>query len=477
MLRSKSRGRAFRLIVLVLFLTALACSPLEGLIVDLGPTVEITSPATGSAAEVGEAVEIASTSTAEAGIERVELLVERDVVREDAPPSGNPTSFRLVQTWLPDMEGEFEISVVAYDANGQASDEATIVLQVGAGAAEAETPTPTPTEAPEECTLDAAFVSDVSIPVGTEMAPGATFLKGWRVENTGTCDWGAGFTLVFASGDQMSGPASVPIPPTAAGAMVDLSVQLDAPMTYGTHTGEWRLRSDGGQIFGAVLTVQIVVPAPPTETPTVTPTPPPTDTPTPTPTSFVPLITIGPIIITALPWFPPEVERVVKVVSIDPGHIGYATATCPGSSVVVSGGYAANPDVLVYTHRMHGNGWRVYAKNNTGFSRSVHAYAVCLSNTSGTVTQAYKQVTAPAGGVGHPIAACPAGSIVTGGGWATYADGSLHVYNSTKSGNGWQVYAKNNTGSGKAMYAYAICLSGTSWATSQVVTAARCPQP
>jgi hypothetical protein len=467
MLRSKSRTRAFSLLVLVLLVTALACSPLEGLVVDLGPSVEITSPTSGATAEIGEAVEIASTSTADAGIARVELLVDGDVVQESTPPSGNPSTFRLVQSWLPDAEGEVEISVVAYDSEGRASDEATVILNVGAGAAEAATPTPTPTEAPAACTVNAAFVTDVSIPADTEVAPGAPFIKGWRVQNSGTCDWGAGFTLVFASGDQMGGPASVPVPPTAAGDTVDLSVQLEAPMTYGTHSAEWRLRSDQGQIFGAVLSVQIIVPAPPTATPTVTPTPLPTDTPWPTPTWFMPIFTLGPIIITALPLFQPSVATVLEQVSIDPGDIGWETASCPSGSVVVSGGYAVHPDVLVYTHFKVGNGWRVYGQNNAGASKTLSVYAVCLSNTAGSVTQVSEQVAVAAGGVGHPIAACPAGSVVTGGGWASYADGSLHVYNSSKSSNGWQVYAKNNTGSTKYVKAYALCLSGTTGTTTQ----------
>src|SRR5690349_21676550 len=50
-----------------------------------------------------------------------------------------------------------------------------------------------------------AFVADVNIPDGTSMSPGQDFLKTWRVKNTGSCPWGAGYKLVHAYGDDMSG--------------------------------------------------------------------------------------------------------------------------------------------------------------------------------------------------------------------------------------------------------------------------------
>jgi hypothetical protein len=229
---------------------------------------------------------------------------------------------------------------------------------------------------------------------------------------------------------------------------------LTAPVSPGTYQGEWRLRSAEGEIFGTNLIVEIVVPAPPT------------DTPTPTATSFI-IVTVKPI--TLVPFLP-YTELVVEQISINSGAVGKTTATCPSGSVVVSGGYAAGSDVLVYTHSKNGNGWRAYAKNNSGSSKLLNVYATCLHNASGaSTTQVGQQVTAPAGGIGHPVAACPSGSIVTGGGWASKSDGSLWVYNSSKSNNGWQVYARNSSGSGQLLNAYAICLSGVSGLTEQIM--------
>jgi hypothetical protein len=129
--------------------------------------------------------------------------------------------------------------------------------------------------------------------------------------------------------------------------------------------------------------------------------------------------------------------------------------------------------MLVYNHAMSGNGWQAYAKNNAGSSKLLNAYAVCLFNAPGATTERVdQQVTAPAGDKGHPVANCPAGSIVTGGGWAGRSDGSLRVYNSSQSGNGWQVWADNVSGSDKPVNAYAVCLSGYSGTTSQILKSA-----
>lgn len=135
--------------------------------------------------------------------------------------------------------------------------------------------TPPSGSGPGGCLLSAQFVADVTIPDNTAIAPGAAFVKTWRVKNGGTCTWDTAYQLVFAEGNQMSGPAGVDVNNTPPGSTADISVNLKAPTSPGTHTGKWRLRASNGAIFGG-LTVVIVVPATPTPTPV-----PPTDTPTP----------------------------------------------------------------------------------------------------------------------------------------------------------------------------------------------------
>jgi hypothetical protein len=130
------------------------------------------------------------------------------------------------------------------------------------------TSTPTLVPTPTVCVDNAAFVADVTVPDGMVVAPGQRIDKVWRLRNTGNCRWGAGYSAVFVSGNQMSGASVVAIPETPAGATVDIAVTLVAPGTSGTHTGYWQLRNAAGSLFGRPFLVQVVVPAPPTATPT-----------------------------------------------------------------------------------------------------------------------------------------------------------------------------------------------------------------
>jgi len=96
----------------------------------------------------------------------------------------------------------------------------------------------------------AAFVKDVSIPDGTIFAPGAQFVKTWRLQNIGACTWTTAYSLVFSNGASMNGSV-VSLPANVApGQTVDLSVKLTAPASDGAYTGYWVLRNAAGVVFG-----------------------------------------------------------------------------------------------------------------------------------------------------------------------------------------------------------------------------------
>src|SRR6185503_10549209 len=104
-----------------------------------------------------------------------------------------------------------------------------------------------------------AYVSDVSITDNTPVTAGQTFTKTWKVKNSGTCAWDAGFKFAFTGGDAMGGttytlPASI-----AAGAVTDISVAMTAPNKTGTLRGNWRMSTASGQFFGDEVYVQVVI--------------------------------------------------------------------------------------------------------------------------------------------------------------------------------------------------------------------------
>lgn len=114
---------------------------------------------------------------------------------------------------------------------------------------------PTNTEPPPTATFEpcdvAGFVRDVTIDDGTEMMPGTSFTKTWRVINEGTCTWTKYYDLVFEKGEAMDGDAVVQMTTgnVDPGSQLDVSVDLVAPDSAGTYRGTWQLRNADGFIF------------------------------------------------------------------------------------------------------------------------------------------------------------------------------------------------------------------------------------
>lgn len=114
---------------------------------------------------------------------------------------------------------------------------------------------------------EASWVADVTVQDGTVLRPGQAFTKTWRIRNTGSRAWGNGTVLALFSGQRMNGPDSVPLPPTQPGQTADVSVNLVAPSTNGTHRSTWKPRDASGKWFDfaqwAEIVVQPATPPPP----------------------------------------------------------------------------------------------------------------------------------------------------------------------------------------------------------------------
>lgn len=97
----------------------------------------------------------------------------------------------------------------------------------------------------------AQFVADVTVPDGTNFAPGTAFRKTWRLRNIGTCTWTTSYSLVFDSGDKFGAPTALNFPINVnPGQTVDLSLDMTAPGTGGHFFSYWKLRNASGVIFG-----------------------------------------------------------------------------------------------------------------------------------------------------------------------------------------------------------------------------------
>jgi hypothetical protein len=135
--------------------------------------------------------------------------------------------------------------------------------------------TSAPSAAPTASCNNSLWVSDITVPDGTPMAPGQAFTKTWMVKNVGTCTWTPTFKVAFGGiGIQMGGQPT-PIGKTVKpDEQIEISVNLVAPNTSGDVQSYWKLQDDSGVYFGTYLTVVIKVAGPtPTKTETPTPTP------------------------------------------------------------------------------------------------------------------------------------------------------------------------------------------------------------
>ncbi len=420
----------------------------------------IINPKAEETLQLGAEIAIQSLAVSSRGIESVEFYINGELFGEQTPPDDEtPDEFTAEQLWTPKQEGEVVITVAAYDTRGNNSDPVSITVQVAQSTGDASgTITPTVTTTPEGfdqtqtaqvgCTNEAAFVPDVTIPANTELPGGSYFTKTWRLTNSGTCDW-IGYQIIHSGGDLMNASSPQAIPLVTAGTNADIAVDMVAPSSSGVYAGTWRLRAPDGTVFGPDLNLSIVVPVPPTEAPE------PTVTSTNTPTNTATLALIS-------------VDQIHEQLNVSAGSTANTTVTCPAGSVVTSGGYVANDGIRVWHSTKNGNGWRVFGTNTTGSSKLLNVYATCLFNSGGTTDTQLTQENIGANTQTNIVAPCPAGTVVTGGGWVIGSDNVVNIYNSSKDGNGWGIYVNNTGGGTPLINAYAICLSGVSGSSDSV---------
>ena len=170
-------------------------------------------------------------------------------------------------------------------------------------------PAPTSVPVAQSTSCDSAmFISDVTIPDGTDLDPESEFTKTWRLKNNGSCTWDSEYSFVYTSGDLLGASSSMNLGVDSVnpGESIDISVDMVSPDSAGTYTSYWQMQNASGVLFGDAVYVQIdvledLVTNTPTDTPTTTvsitdtptatgtslptSTPGPTDTPTPVPTS------------------------------------------------------------------------------------------------------------------------------------------------------------------------------------------------
>jgi len=119
-----------------------------------------------------------------------------------------------------------------------------------------------PAAVPGICANSASFLEDLTLPDGSLVAPGQILLKRWSVENTGSCDWGPGYTLQPMWDNPFSDVGVQDLYPARAGAVAVWAVEFVAPQEAGTYFARWQAYDPEGQPFGdeVYLLIEVVAP-------------------------------------------------------------------------------------------------------------------------------------------------------------------------------------------------------------------------
>ena len=117
---------------------------------------------------------------------------------------------------------------------------------------------PVPTSTPI-CTDNLTFISDVTIPDGTVVAPGSILDKQWLIQNSGDCNWDAGYHLRLISGNALGASTDQALYPARAGTQATERILFTAPQEAGEYVSEWQAYDANGIAFGESFFIKIEV--------------------------------------------------------------------------------------------------------------------------------------------------------------------------------------------------------------------------
>ena len=123
-----------------------------------------------------------------------------------------------------------------------------------------ETPTPDPTNL-AACENDLRFIDDITFPDDTVVAPGEVIEKVWLVQNSGSCNWEADYSLRNTDGPPMGASTIQALYPVRSGGEYEITVTFIAPTDEGRHTSRWQAHDPEGNPFGQEIFIQILVDA------------------------------------------------------------------------------------------------------------------------------------------------------------------------------------------------------------------------
>jgi len=141
---------------------------------------------------------------------------------------------------------------------------------------------------------------------------------------------------------------------------------------------------------------------------------------------------------------------------------------CPTGMVALGGGHALanDPNVILTGSIPYGptlinpipRGWRIGVKNATSTPRTVWVEVVCATASNATIASG-STIVQP-GQYGLPVAWCPSGRVVTGGGWSAPTPNQWVVAGTEAlTSTSWDAWLLNPGASPVTANARAVCIS------------------
>lgn len=110
-----------------------------------------------------------------------------------------------------------------------------------------------------DCRDNLTFVSDVTIPDGTEVEAQSTLDKRWEVENSGECNWSEAYRVRLIAGPEMGAQKEQSLYPARSGTHATIRIQFKAPTEPGSYRSAWQAIDPQGEPFGDPFFIEITV--------------------------------------------------------------------------------------------------------------------------------------------------------------------------------------------------------------------------
>ena len=118
---------------------------------------------------------------------------------------------------------------------------------------------PPPPTQQGNCNNQLKYLKDLTIPDGSEVAPGEKITKRWLISNEGSCNWDQSYSFQLISGLALGAEKVQELYPVRQGAKVAFEITFTAPDNPGRYNSWWQAYDPKGERFGDSLYMDIMV--------------------------------------------------------------------------------------------------------------------------------------------------------------------------------------------------------------------------